>query len=123
MKDNSMSLTTQDLSAIKGIMDTSINSAIDTKVPPMIEAAIETKVPAMIDRANDTLSLQIGQGFNEVTDNFAKVNSRLDNLENDVSELKVDMREVKWGLSDTVRRSEFLDVRTRVERLEHRNPS
>jgi phage gp29-like protein len=100
-----MSLTTSDLIAIKsivkGIVDESIETkvppivehAIETMVPPMIEHAIEAKVPAMIEhaieakvppmieRAIDNLSLQIGRGFNEVTENFKVVYQRLDRLE------------------------------------------
>jgi phage gp29-like protein len=80
-----MSLSPQDLTAIKNVVDESINHAIETKVPPMIEhlvnRAIETKVPPMIERAIDNLSLQIGRGFNEVTENFKVVYQRLDRLE------------------------------------------
>jgi hypothetical protein len=80
-----MSLSPQDLTAIKNVVDESINHAIETKVPPMIEhlvnRAIETKVPPLIDRAIDELSLQIGRGFNEVSENFKIVNHRLDQLE------------------------------------------
>lgn len=102
-----MSLTATDLTAIKDIVHESINEAIETKIPPMISHAIETQVPPMIDKAIDTLSLQIGEGFNEVSERFDRVETRLDHLESDVATLKTDMREVKWSLADTVRRAEF----------------
>jgi polyhydroxyalkanoate synthesis regulator phasin len=93
-----MSLTKEDLSAIKSLIDGSI----------------------------DALSLQVGQGFNEMSERFdqaeadiADLKSDVAELKTDVSTLKTDMREVKWGLADTVRRVEFHDLRTRVERLEH----
>ena len=103
MKGYTMTLTTEDLSAIKGV----VSDTISETVPEMIQAAI------------DTLSLQIGEGFNEVTERFEQVEADISDLKTDVAELKTDMREVKWSLADTVRRGEFLDVRTRVERLEH----
>jgi polyhydroxyalkanoate synthesis regulator phasin len=139
MKANNMTLTTQDLSAIKGIVGTEIERAIDSKVPPMInvaiDRAIDNKVKPLIDDAIDDLSLKIGQGFNEVTERFdrvegdiAVIKTNVSELKTDVSalkvdvaELKVDMREVKWGIDDTVRRAEFLDVRDRVTRLEQRH--
>lgn len=109
-----MSLTTEDLSAIKALFDAQL----------------------------DSLTLQIGEGFSEVAENFADVRTDIAELKTDVtllknemvdvksdivliksdiSELKLDMREVKWGFADTVRRSEFLDVRDRVTRLEHQS--
>lgn len=108
-----MSLTAQDLTAIKDI----VKDIVDTS----------------IEKSNDALSLQIGQGFNEVTERFevveadiaelksdvAELKSDVAELKSDVAELKLDMREVKWSLADTVRRPEFLDLRARVERLEH----
>jgi len=116
MKDSTVSLTRKDLSAIEGLLDN----------------AFEYKVKPLIDEAIDSLSLQVGAGFNEVSERFDRVEADVTELKVDVAELKVDvaefkmdvselktdMREVKWGLADTVRRGEFLDVRARVERLE-----
>jgi hypothetical protein len=131
MKAPEMTLTTEDLSAIKLMME----EVVDHK----------------IDSAIDNLSVQIVEGFNEVSENFIEVRSDIAELKSDVAELKtdvaelkidvrllkidmvevktdvaelkLDMREVKWGLADTVRRAEFLDVRDRVTRLEHRRES
>lgn len=110
-----MTLTTEDLSAIKSL--------------------VETIVDHRVDGAIDSLSVQIGEGFNEVAENFADLRTDIAELKTDVrllkidmvevktdiAEIKLDMREVKWGLADTVRRSEFLDVRDRVTRLEHQS--
>ena len=66
-----MALTDQDLSAIKSIVNTSVDAGIDK------------------------LSLQVGEGFNEVSERLDRVASDVAVLKDDVAVLKDDMREVK----------------------------
>jgi len=157
-----MSLTPEDLSSINGLLMVALDEHTETKIRPMVHEivneAVGTKVPALINRAIDNLAIIIGEGFNEATERFDKVDSEISaikidvaelktdvaelkvdvaelksdvselktdvaELKTDVSELKVDMREVKWGLAETVRRPEFIDVRDRMTRLEHKPSS
>jgi SMC interacting uncharacterized protein involved in chromosome segregation len=118
MKAATMSLTTQDLTAIKEIFDTTFDDRIETKIRPMVHEIVNDA----IDKAVDDLSLSIGQGFNEATERFVRIEADITELKTDVTELKTDMREVKYHLTDTVRRAEFLDLHDRVTHLES-NPN
>jgi phage shock protein A len=105
-----MSLTKDDLQAITKITEAVVNGAIDK------------------------LALQVGEGFNEMGERLDRVEADVAVLKTDVatlktdvavlktdvSTLKTDMREVKWHLSDTVTRTEFLGLRERVALLEDR---
>lgn len=86
-----MSLTKQDLAAIKSLIDDSI----DSRVPKIVDERIERKVQPMldilelrltkrltkkIDNKADSLALQVGQFSLETTNNFNKLNKRIDNL-------------------------------------------
>lgn len=142
-----MSLTNQDLSAITRLLDDHAEAKIRPLVQQVVNASVAhtndtiKENNKIIGRAFDNLTLMIGEGFNEVSENFIEVRSDINVLQSDmievkaaiselkadvsllkadVSELKLDMRDVKWGLADTVHRTEFLDVRDRVTRLEHR---
>jgi hypothetical protein len=98
MKGTVMTLTTEDLRAIKSTVSDTINETMQ----PMIDASVEK------------FANIVGEGFNEITERFNQIDERFDHME-------ADLHEVKWSLSDTVRRAEFLDVRNRVVHLEHGN--
>lgn len=104
-----MTLTNEDLTAIKGVVQETIQESVPGIVQPMI------------DRSLEHFAVIVGDGFNEVAERFNQVDAEIAGLKTDVAELKTDMREVKWSLADTVRRAEFLDVRDRVMRLEQRH--
>lgn len=109
-----MTLTTKDLTAISGLLDTRL-AAQEARLEAKIDAKIDTKIDAAIEQFAGIVSV----GFNEVTERFNQIDTEIAELKTDVAELKTDMREVKWNLTDTVRRAEFLDLRDRVNRLEH----
>ena len=107
-----MTLTKEDLKSIGQIVRES-------------EDRTSKVIDAKIDNAIEELALQIGAGFNEVSDRLGRVESDVSVLKEDVSilkedvsVLKTDMREVKWHLTETVTRSEFHGLRYRVELLE-----
>ncbi|MDB5179114.1 MAG: hypothetical protein JWN01_1057 [Patescibacteria group bacterium] len=71
-----MTLTTQDLHAIRGI----VTDTIKETVPSIVDSAV--------GKAIDELSLQVGASFNEMTERF-------EGIEADITEFKTDMHEVK----------------------------
>jgi phage shock protein A len=73
----------------------------------------------MIDTAIEGLAATIAEDFAQFNQRFDHLETDVTELRSDVAELKVDMREVKWHLADTVHRSDFLDLRDRVQKLEH----
>jgi hypothetical protein len=75
-----MGLTKDDLGAIKRIVDTSIDGAIDERVQPMLDQ-LEKRLTVKIDQ----LTLNVGQFSLETTDNFVRVNSRFNELNDKLS--------------------------------------
>jgi hypothetical protein len=75
----SMSLTQDDLLAVKQLIDSSINERvlgiIDGRVQPMLN-----KLEKRLIRKIDGLTLDIGKFSHETTDNFNKLNDRVDRL-------------------------------------------
>jgi hypothetical protein len=57
-----------------------------------------------VDSKVDNLALAVADGFKAVDERFDRVETEL--------------HSIRWDLSDTVRRGEFLDLRDRVEKLE-----
>jgi len=98
-----MTLTPQDLGAIKQLVDDSItrqaqqvrqfiDASIDERIPRIIDERINARVPQivqpMLDRLEnrfnikiDQLTLDVGRFSLETTDNFMILNGRLDDLE------------------------------------------
>lgn len=82
-----MSLTRDDLKAIKRIFDDSFDLAIEEKIQPRLdhlENMLMQKlsfVERQLNERIDQLAEMTGQFSLEVSDNFAKVNQRLDDLE------------------------------------------
>ena len=71
-----MSLTQQDLAAIKGIVDTSIDHAITTRIKPMI------------DEAAEDLRLHTAAGFAGHDERMNKMDVRMDGMANDLHYLR-----------------------------------
>ena len=87
-----MSLTTNDLQAIKGIVD----DAIDRKVPGIVTRIVE---PA-INRAINELSRQTAAGFAEVHEKIDRMDKRLTRVEDTVDRIEVHLRAHDEQLDD-----------------------
>jgi tetrahydromethanopterin S-methyltransferase subunit G len=74
----------------------------------------------IVDKAVDPFAEMVGKGFNEVHQRFNEVNARLDGHDRRFDQFEKDMAEVKYLLTDVVRRDEFLDGKKRLEVLEAR---
>jgi len=85
-----MSLTTQDLDAIKGIVDTSIDDAITNRVKPMIDEAVE-------DLRLHTAAgfAEMDERFAQVDKRFAQVDARFGSLEQKVDRIDGELQTVK----------------------------
>ena len=93
-----MSLTTEDLHQIKGVVDESIKG-----------------LPTKTDLASGIaeLAAMTKHGFDDMSEQFAGVHKEL-------RVIKLDVLDVKLKLADTVQRGEFLGLQTRVENLERK---
>jgi hypothetical protein len=75
----SMSLTTDDLKAVKRLID----SSIDERVPPIIDARVQPmldKLEKRLTRKIDGLRLDVGKFSHETTGRFDELNGRADDF-------------------------------------------
>ena len=79
----SMSLTKDDLRAVKQLIDSSIDERvpgiIDGRVQPMFNK-LEQRLTRKFDGKIDNLRLDVGKFSHETTDRFNKLDSRFDDL-------------------------------------------
>ena len=74
-----MSLTKDDLQAVKQLID----SSIDERVPVIIDARVQpmiNKLEKRLVREIDGLALDVAKFSHETTDHFNKLDSKFDNL-------------------------------------------
>ena len=74
-------------------------------------AVLDEKFGPAFIQAFEPFALSIQQSFDQVQGD-------IDLLKSDVRELKADVKDINFKLSDTVRRSEYHDLKFRVEKLE-----
>ena len=72
----------------------------------------------------DDLAGMVSTGFSEVQNQISglrsEVEQRFDGVERRLDHVERDLAEVKYLLTDVVRRDEFLDLKERVEEVERR---
>lgn len=72
----------------------------------------------------DDLAAMVSAGFTEVRDQISSlrdnVKQRFDGVDGRFDRLERDLAEVKYLLTDVVRRDEFLELKERVEQVERR---
>jgi chromosome segregation ATPase len=88
MKDSAMSLTTQDLTAIKDLL----NDHTETNIRPMVHG--------IVNAAIDKFAITVGESFNEVTLRFDKVEADISEIRADVAELKTDVAILKVDVTE-----------------------
>ena len=111
-----MSLTKQDLDAIKGLIDNSINERIpkiiNEQVPAIIDESVPKIVQPILDRLEkrltvkiDQVTLDVGQFSLETTSNFMVLNAHIDDLDDGLAKVvemadtnRVEIRKIKHKL-------------------------
>ena len=111
-----MGLTKQDLDAIKGLIDNSIDERlpriIDERVPAIIDERVPRIVQPMLDRLEkrltvkiDQLTLDVGQFSLETTNNFMALNAHVDDLDDGLAKVvemtdnnRIEIRKLKHKL-------------------------
>jgi septal ring factor EnvC (AmiA/AmiB activator) len=120
-----MSLTKQDLEAIKGIVEHSLDYAITHRIKPMIDAAVEElrlQTAAGFSGVDERFALvdarfeQIDKRFEQVDARFEQVDKRFGQLEKRAGSLEKDVKHIK---ADIIRiNGELHIVNKRFDRLE-----
>lgn len=88
---------------------------------------VQEIVDSSIDKAVERFVGIVKVGFDSVDDRFKGIDQRLDQIDNRLDKvdqrldhLERDMSEVKYLLTDVVRRDEFLELKQRLEALEQK---
>jgi predicted nucleic acid-binding Zn-ribbon protein len=101
-----MSLTKQDLQAIKGVVDNSIDDAITNRIQPMISEAVEE------------LRLQIAVGFAGVDERFAEVDRRFEQVDKRFEQIDLRFEQIDLRFEQVDQRFDHMDKR--FDRMEKR---
>jgi hypothetical protein len=114
--DMAMSLTRDDLQAVKQLIDSSIDervpkiidervpAIIDERVQPMLDkledrtfkrlSRLEHRLNVRIDETNETLAQQVAAGFEEVHSKFEGVHDKFEGVHDKIDNLSVQMHDI-----------------------------